>query len=153
MSTDTKSLECKDDVATIAEKQQHKKRWIHRLNPFVGGESPAVPYSDAGLVPEMNANWFSKLTWGWMTPLMMVNPELMSLNCKKGYKRPLQKEDLWHYDEHRLTRSLADKLAANLNKRRDVGITKYTLLAALNETFFWPFWIAGFLRVLTHTDC
>jgi hypothetical protein len=52
---------------------QGKKSWIHRLNPFYSGEVPPVPAEDAGLVPEMQANFLSKLTWGWMGSLMMVN--------------------------------------------------------------------------------
>lgn len=64
-----------------------------------------------------------------------------------GYKRPLQKEDLWHWDEDRRTKNLADKLTANIEKRRKNGKTKHILLMALNETFFWQFWTAGFLKV------
>jgi hypothetical protein len=60
----------------------------------------------------------------------------------------LQKEDLWHYDEERQTRHLADVLTANIEKRRKDG-SKHILLKALNDTFFWPFWIAGFLKVWT----
>jgi len=48
-----------------------KKKWWQRLNPFLGGEIPPVP-ADAGLVPDLKANWWNKLTWGWMGPLMMV---------------------------------------------------------------------------------
>jgi len=70
---------------------------------------------------------------------------------QKGYRRPLQKEDLWHYDENRLTRTLADKLKANIEKRRRKGATKYLLLASLNATFFWTFWSAGLIKVTTVT--
>jgi hypothetical protein len=71
-----------------------------------------------------------------------------SLSLEKGYQRPLLKEDLWRYDEDRLTRLLADKLTVNLEKRIQRGVTKYTLLAALNETFFRTFWTSGFLKVI-----
>jgi hypothetical protein len=59
----------------------------------------------------------------------------------------LQKEDLWHYDNDRQTRALADKLTANIEKRRNDGKTKRILLHALNDTFFWTFWTAGCLKV------
>jgi lipopolysaccharide export LptBFGC system permease protein LptF len=49
-----------------------KKSWLRRLNPFHRSTSPPVPAIDAGLVPDLNANWWSRLTWGWMAPLMMV---------------------------------------------------------------------------------
>ena len=49
-----------------------KKSWARRLNPLISKTVPPIPEFDAGLVPEVNANWFSKLTWGWISPLMMV---------------------------------------------------------------------------------
>jgi ATP-binding cassette, subfamily C (CFTR/MRP), member 1 len=68
-----------------------------------------------------------------------------------GYKRPLQKEDLWHYDESRRTKAMADKLTENIEKRRKDGKTKNILFMALNDTFFWQFWTAGLLKVQSHT--
>jgi len=61
----------------------------------------------------------------------------------------LQKEDLWHYDETRRTRALADKLHENIQKRRanPKAKPKRILLKALNDTFFWQFWTAGLLKV------
>lgn len=53
-------------------KEGKKTSWWKRLNPFHRGAVPPIPRDDAGLVPEMTANWFSKLTWGWISPLMMV---------------------------------------------------------------------------------
>jgi hypothetical protein len=49
-----------------------KKTWLQKLNPFSAGEVPPIPAGDAGLVPDLQANWWDKLTWGWMGPLMMV---------------------------------------------------------------------------------
>jgi len=43
-----------------------------RLNPLHSTKIPPVPKTDAGLVPELQANWWSKLTWGWMGSLMLV---------------------------------------------------------------------------------
>jgi len=65
-----------------------------------------------------------------------------------GYKRPLQKDDLWRFDEKRETRYMADKLNENLQKRRAKGVTKNLLLKAINDTFFWQFWTAGLLKVV-----
>ena len=50
-----------------------KKSFWQKLNPFLAGEVPPVPSADAGLVPDLHANFWSKLTWGWMGPLMMVS--------------------------------------------------------------------------------
>lgn len=55
------------------ERHGQKKSWLQRLNPFLAGEVPPVPAEDAGLVPDVQANFWNKLTWGWMGPLMMVN--------------------------------------------------------------------------------
>jgi ATP-binding cassette, subfamily C (CFTR/MRP), member 1 len=69
-----------------------------------------------------------------------------------GYKRPLETEDLWHYDEARLTGVLTDKVAANIEKRRQRRDTGSLLLAALNETFFWQFWSAGIFKAFALTS-
>ena len=68
---------------------------------------------------------------------------------KKGYRRPLQKEDLWHYDDARLAANVAERLQTNIDKRLAQGKanSKYLLLASLNATFFYQFWFAGFLKV------
>ena len=69
------SDEVKEDLASVNDKEetQHKKRsWLGRLSPFSWDDLPPVPKSDAGLVTETQASWFSKLTWGWISPLMMV---------------------------------------------------------------------------------
>ena len=60
-------------------RQTQKKSWLQRLNPFLAGEVPPVPLEDAGLVPDIQANFWNKLTWGWMSPLMMVLPAPRSL--------------------------------------------------------------------------
>lgn len=51
---------------------KQKRTWFRKLNPFYSGEVLPVPAVDAGLVPELQANFLSKLTWGWMGSLMMV---------------------------------------------------------------------------------
>lgn len=50
-------------------------RWSRRLNPFYVDDPPPVPDSDAGLIPEVTANWFERLTFGWLAPLMLVVPK------------------------------------------------------------------------------
>jgi hypothetical protein len=72
-STEEHSKEYSDEQHPAGgEEPQTTKSWIHRLNPVSSGQVPPVPAEDAGLVPEMQANFFSKLTWGWMSSLMMV---------------------------------------------------------------------------------
>ena len=64
-----------------------KRTWFQRLNPFDKGPLPPIPRDDAGLVPEITANWFSKLTWGWISPLMMVMRNFFTCTeyfCRRG---------------------------------------------------------------------
>ena len=132
-----------------AEQPKKKKKWLNRLNPF-RGETPRVPLEDAGPVPELHAHFWSKLTWGWLSQLMLViSSGFFALRSKVGYRRPLQKEDLYQYDEARQTKVLTDKLIANIQKRQK-GKSKHVLFWALNDTFFWQFWTGGLLKVHSH---
>jgi len=68
------------------EETSPKKTWLQKLNPFLAGEIPPVPTEDAGLVPDLKANWWGKLTWGWMGPLMLVRfSKLTSLRHYSSY--------------------------------------------------------------------
>lgn len=71
-STEEHGKEFVDSHGHGGEEPKEEKSWFQKLNPFYSGEVPPVPLEDAGLVPEMQANFLSKLTWGWMGPLMMV---------------------------------------------------------------------------------
>jgi hypothetical protein len=67
------------------ERHTQKKSWLRRLNPFLAGETPPVPTEDAGLVPDVQANFWNKLTWGWMSPLMMAFPPFRDLLLLAGW--------------------------------------------------------------------
>ncbi len=69
---DAEDEDSDDGDSEDSESRLVKKSWFRRLNPFHKGPPPPIPKDDAGLVPEMTASWFSKLTWGWISPLMMV---------------------------------------------------------------------------------
>lgn len=66
------SKEQYDSDSNYDKEERNRWAWIKRLNPFRQGKIPPVPEHDAGPVPETQAGWFSRLTWEWMTPLMMV---------------------------------------------------------------------------------
>jgi hypothetical protein len=78
--------EKKADSLSVVEEVTVRDRWKqravrlgHRLNPFYVDDPPPVPDGDAGLVPEFTANWFEKLTFGWLAPLMFVrSPEILA---------------------------------------------------------------------------
>jgi len=62
-----------EDINHVNDGEQKKKKWFQKLNPFYTGTTPPVPAEDAGLVPDLQASWWGKLTWGWIGPLMMVS--------------------------------------------------------------------------------
>jgi hypothetical protein len=66
------------DKAEFNQEQPQKRSIWKRLNPFYMTHVPPVPSSDAGLVPEMKSNWFSRLTWGWMGSIMLVHSIFMN---------------------------------------------------------------------------
>ena len=71
-STSTEDQTPKHEFVDLPE-EPPKKKWYQKLNPFLAGEVPPVPVDgDAGMVPDLHANWWNKLTWGWMAPIMMV---------------------------------------------------------------------------------
>jgi hypothetical protein len=70
--SDKKSLSYVEEVSFRERWRTRLVRWGRRVNPFYVEDPPPVPDSDAGLVPEATANWFSKLTFSWLAPLMFV---------------------------------------------------------------------------------
>ena len=71
--------EKKADSLAVVQEVTFRDRWKQRavqlgrrFNPFYVDDPPPVPDGDAGLVPEFTANWFEKLTFGWLAPLMFV---------------------------------------------------------------------------------
>ncbi|WWC63484.1 uncharacterized protein I303_106087 [Kwoniella dejecticola CBS 10117] len=84
-------------------------RWRHSL-PFVKPKHPPPPpplsLEDAKVTPEVTANFFDKLFFNWISPMMAL-----------GSARPLQETDLWKMDEARSARGLAEKLRTSYAAR------------------------------------
>jgi hypothetical protein len=107
---------------------------------FWKSKPPPPPKPDT-LIPESNANIFSRLTFWWAGNLMSL-----------GYKRPLEKEDLYILNDERL----AKNVTSNFEKSWEKELTRKdgkppSLLRALNHTFGFKFWIAGICRLLSDT--
>lgn len=49
-----------------------KKKWYKRANPLKWGAKPPVP-KEKSVCPEFVAGFFSRLTFQWMHPLMVVS--------------------------------------------------------------------------------
>lgn len=102
--------------------------------PFVSVEAgpPPATLDDAKLLPLVNANWLSRLTFEWMGPLLQT-----------GYARPLEPTDLWKIDESRSAGRYAQliddaferrqKEAAEFNAKLDAG----EIRPGLVKTIWW----------------
>ncbi|KAF5850404.1 hypothetical protein GGP41_002612 [Bipolaris sorokiniana] len=119
--------------SNAAKSTQMKKPFYKRLN-VLKNNPPPVP-KERTVSPEYTAGLFSKLTWQWMQPIMQV-----------GYKRPLEKNDIWEVNPDRSADLLAAKLEAAFNRRREQGGEK-PLLGAMFDTFKWEFIIGGLCQL------
>lgn len=102
---------------------------------------PSVPSrpNNIKIVPEVNANIFSRILFFWPGELL-----------SHGYNRPLQKEDLYFLDNPRLAKNITDKFANEWKKEIEkykVG-KKPSLLKALDRTIGWHFWCSLFTRLI-----
>ncbi|KAL2177987.1 P-loop containing nucleoside triphosphate hydrolase protein [Thermothelomyces heterothallicus CBS 202.75] len=113
-----------------------QKPWYKQPNPLRWGRIPPVP-KEKEVCPEYKAGFFSSLVFAWMGPLM-----------NRGYKRPLEFNDIYSVNPDRAVDPLTDKLRAAFKRRLDAG-DKYPLLWAINETFFWEFWFGGFCSLVS----
>ncbi|XP_073264843.1 ABC transporter C family member 12-like isoform X3 [Populus alba] len=86
------------------------------------------------LCPERHANLFSRICFGWLTPLM-----------KQGHKRPITEKDVWKLDTWDQTETLIKKFQTcwvEESKR-----PKPRLLRALNSSLGGRFWLGGFFKI------
>ncbi|KAL1739021.1 ABC transporter transmembrane region-domain-containing protein, partial [Schizophyllum fasciatum] len=67
---------------------------------------PPATIDDAPIIPLARANFFSKLTYQWITPLMVL-----------GYQRTLQASDLWKVDPSREVGHLSAVFDASWDRR------------------------------------
>lgn len=82
-STQSGASELSSEASDAKNTRDGKKKWYKRLNPLKWGEIPPVPETRLASA-EYSAGLFSRLTFQWMASLMVV-----------GYKRPLERNDLW----------------------------------------------------------
>ncbi|KAL2152547.1 hypothetical protein VTH82DRAFT_5731 [Thermothelomyces myriococcoides] len=122
--------------AATTNKLPEQKPWYKQPNPLRWGRIPPVP-KEKEVCPEYKAGFFSALLFGWMGPLM-----------NRGYRRPLEFNDIYSVNPNRAVDPLTDKLRASFKRRLDAG-NKYALLWAINETFFWEFWLGGLCSLIS----
>ncbi|EJD55530.1 ATP-dependent bile acid permease [Auricularia subglabra TFB-10046 SS5] len=118
-------------------------------------------------IPETSSSIFSRLTFGWISPLLWV-----------GFSRPLEKDDLWELPEWKRAHRVADAFAFEYERarhrsqlKREVKAAKNAvqaaqagdpksganatewshqldLLRALHSRYFWSFWGVGILQLV-----
>ncbi|KAL5121945.1 ATP-binding cassette transporter yor1 [Pleosporales sp. CAS-2024a] len=115
-------------------KSSLKQRKWYKTNPLKWGPTPPVPKTREPC-PEYTASVFSRLTWHWMQPLMSV-----------GYRRPLEKNDLWEVNPKRSVDVLAEKLHTAFQLRLEQKHPR-PLLRAMFDTFKWEFVIGGLCQL------
>ncbi|USP75306.1 hypothetical protein yc1106_02580 [Curvularia clavata] len=125
--------EASDAESNTTKSTQQKKPFYKRLN-ILKNNPPPVPKART-VSPEYTAGFLSRLTWQWMQPIMAV-----------GYKRPLEKNDIWEVNPDRSADAMVAKLEASFNRRREQGKER-PLLGAMFDTFKWEFIIGGLCQL------
>ncbi|XP_050370619.1 ABC transporter C family member 12-like [Argentina anserina] len=118
--------------------------YVPNLDPYPGyvvlqsesldnAEYEALPGEDQ-ICPEQHVNIFSRIYFGWMTPLMQL-----------GYKKPITETDVWKLDTWDRTETLIKRFQecwVEESKR-----SKPWLLRALNCSLGRRFWLGGFFKI------
>ncbi|KAL6198463.1 hypothetical protein ACLB2K_028252 [Fragaria x ananassa] len=118
--------------------------YVPHLDPFPGyivlqsesldnAEYEALPGEDQ-ICPERHVNIFSRIYFGWMTPLMQL-----------GYRKPITETDVWKLDTWDQTETLIKRFQecwVEESKR-----SKPWLLRALNCSLGRRFWLGGFFKI------
>ena len=146
--------------------------------PFIPKNPPPPKESidDAEMLPEATANWYSLLTFGWITSILAL-----------GYARPLEASDLYRLQDNRSAALIAKKITWSFEVRRKEadnynarlargeispgwrrawwlirgsyherekawrekdGRRKPSLTLAMNDSVKWWFWSGGVLKVV-----
>lgn len=86
------------------------------------------------ICPERHANIFSRIYFGWMTPLM-----------QQGHRRPITDKDVWKLDSWDETETLSKKFQQSWAK--ESRSSKPWLLRALNRSLGSRFWYGGIFKI------
>nr|XP_025624778.1 ABC transporter C family member 12 isoform X4 [Arachis hypogaea] len=84
--------------------------------------------------PEMHANIFSRLCFGWVTPLM-----------RQGYRKPIKEKDVWKLDKCDQTETLTEKFQKCW--MLEFQSSNPWLLRSLNNSLGKRFWWGGIYKI------
>ncbi|XP_044714704.1 ABC transporter transmembrane domain-containing protein [Hirsutella rhossiliensis] len=111
--------------------ERQGRTWRDRANPLRwGGRIPEVP-EERIVSREYRAGFLSKLTFDWMSPLMIT-----------GCKRRLEQGDIWAINPDRAVEPLTKLVRESFRRRIRAG-DKHPLFWALHDSFIFEFWIGG----------
>jgi ATP-binding cassette subfamily C (CFTR/MRP) protein 1 len=141
--------------SSVVTELPEKKPWYRSLNPLKIGPPPPVP-TTREVSREHTASFFSMVYFQWMAPVMTVSLSqprrvsyLLTHSLQVGYKRPLEKNDIWTVNPERTAELLTEKMKSSFNVRRARG-EKYPLFFALHDTFKTEFWIGGICQLCSN---
>ncbi|KAJ7593413.1 ABC protein [Mycena floridula] len=90
------------------ERCRYRKKWWQLWVPKNVPPPAPLSLSEANVTPYATASWFSKMTYSWITPIMVL-----------GYQRTLQATDLWKMDQSQESGILSRRLNAAWEARVD----------------------------------
>jgi hypothetical protein len=142
-------------------------------------EAPKKSLDDAGIIPEATSNFFSLITFSWLTSLLSL-----------GYARPLEATDLYKLQSERGAAHIADQITESFARRMKItneyneklangeikpglkafwwtilgnrdakekkwrdetGRKKPSIVLAMNDSIKWWFWSAGLIKITGDT--
>ncbi|KAM3748774.1 hypothetical protein ACB098_05G133800 [Castanea mollissima] len=101
--------------------------------PLDNCEYEAIP-GEEQICPERHVNIFSRIYFGWITPLM-----------QQGYRKPITEKDIWKLDTWDRTETLSRKFQRCWIEESQKS--KPRLLRALNNSLGGRFWRGGFFKI------
>ncbi|KAF4417156.1 multidrug resistance-associated [Fusarium acutatum] len=114
---------------------QMRSRW---LRPFGQNHVPDIP-EKREVTAEQDAGFLSKLWFAWLSPLMTI-----------GYRRHLERNDIWTVSDARLMDTLQPSLDTAFRKRV-LARNRLPLLWALYEVFKFDFWLGAVSQFVVST--
>lgn len=108
------------------------------LRPFGQHHVPDLPVKRE-VTAEQDAGFLSKLWFAWISPLMTI-----------GYRRHLERNDIWTVTDARLMDTLQPSLHAAFRKRV-LARNRLPLLWALYEVFKFGFWLGAVSQFVVST--
>lgn len=101
---------------------------------FLPNSEHNTPISDEGECPILDANIFSRLTFGWITPLMRV-----------GKRQCLTENDLWRLPRADQADSLSEQLATRWQAQ--LKTSKPSLIIAVARAYGLPYLVAAIFKL------